>query len=99
MNINEKKRRAMKRSTSNGDQQGLRTPLLRWASYTFESVHEGNHKGVVRIIIGLSCKPWGCLFNVTLSRQLHYITWNNFSPTRSARKGRIWQAITESFFM
>jgi len=29
---NKKKRRAMKKSTSNGDQQGLRTQLPRWVS-------------------------------------------------------------------
>jgi len=49
----------MKKSTSNGDQQGLRTPLPMRVSahYMFESVHGGDHKGVVRIFVGLSCEP------------------------------------------
>ena len=53
--------------------------------YMFESVHDSNHDGVhvIRIVVGLSCEPWGYLFNVTLRHQLHYITWNIFFPTRS----------------
>ena len=35
--------------------------------YTFESVHDGDHDGVV---IGLSCELWGFLKYITL----HYVT-------------------------
>jgi len=52
--------------SSNGDQRmtkALRTPQPRWVSahYTFESMHDGDHDGVVRIFVGLSCELGGLI--------------------------------------
>ena len=43
----------------NGKTKGLRIPPLSeflHNYYMFESVHDGDHDGVVRIFIGLSCE-------------------------------------------
>jgi len=42
----------------------------------FESVHDGNHDGIVRIFVDLSCEPWGFF---SLRHQLHYIKWQPHS--------------------
>ena len=65
----------MNKSTSNGDQQGLRTPPqyeFLHSYYTFESVHNSDHNGVDRIFVGLSCEPLGFI-NFTSSITLHYV--------------------------
>ena len=47
-------------------------------NYTFESMHDGDHDGVVRIFVGLSCKLGGLIIYLIIN-----ITRHNFSPTRS----------------
>ena len=55
-------------------------------SYTFVSLHDSNHDGVVRIFVALFCKLWGYLFTLcgtTFPYQecnvwCNFITWNNF---------------------
>ena len=42
--------------------------------YTFESVHDSNHDGVVRIFVGLSCELRGFFNYITLD----YILWRNY---------------------
>ena len=53
------------------------------------STSNGNQredKGVVRIFVGLSCEP-GRLISYLINYMIIYITWNNFSPTRSVSSG------------
>ena len=52
----------------------------------FDSVYDGDHDGVVRIFVGLSCEP-GRLISYLINYIIIYITWNNFSPTRSVTSG------------
>ena len=42
--------------------------------YTFESVHDGDNDGVVKMFVGLSCQLWGLFI-------LHYV--EHIFPTRS----------------
>ena len=39
--------------------------------YTFESMHDGDHDGIVRLFVGLSCELGGFF---SLRHRLHYIT-------------------------
>jgi len=48
----------------------------------FDSVYDGDYDGVVRIFVGLSCEL-GRLISYLINYIIIYITWNNFSPTRS----------------
>ena len=43
--------------------------------FDFVSLHDSDHGGVVRIFVGHS---------EVVEHLLYYITWHNFSPTRSA---------------
>jgi len=47
-----------------------------------DSVYDGDHDGVVRIFVDLSCEPKR-LISYLINYIIIYITWNNFSPTRS----------------
>jgi len=47
----------------------------------FESMHDGDHDGVVRILVGLSCELGGLIIYFII-----YITRHNFSPTRSVKR-------------
>ena len=66
------------RSTSNDDQwedkRAQNSTIIVSTYYTFESVHDGNHSGEVRIFIGLSCELQGFIIYII------YITWNKFFP-------------------
>ena len=46
------------------------------------AVYDGDYDGVVRIFVGLSCEL-GRLISYLINYIIIYITWNNFSPTRS----------------
>jgi len=78
-------------STSNGNQQEDKRAQNSTTEVSFctimkcfESVHDCDHNGVVRILVGLSCKLWG-FFNYIRLQYIasRYITWHNFFPTRS----------------
>jgi len=54
--------------------------------YAFESVHDGNHNGIVKIFIGFpaSCEVSLIIYTIVTLITLHNsITWHNFFPTRS----------------